>query len=101
LAAALSGYGGAAAFWVGDLSGRGRVVRTEPVLDPVWAPDGHVLAYEPGDNEVDVIAPSGKPLWHVLGDANFAAWSRQGRLAVRFHGETIRLYSERGRSLGS
>src|SRR5207253_962748 len=80
LAAALSGYGQKAAFWVGDLSGRGHVVTTGPVVGPVWAPDGRALAYEPGDNEIDVIAPSGKPRWRVLGDANFAAWSRLGRL---------------------
>jgi Tol biopolymer transport system component len=87
--------------WVGTVGGGGRFVARGPVLGVGWAPDGRAIAYEPGNNEVDVVAPTGRLLWHVLGDAGSATWSSRGRLALAFHGTTTRVYTERGRSLAS
>jgi Tol biopolymer transport system component len=102
IAAALSGYGQAAALWIGSPGGKGRVVARQPVVDPVWSPDGGELAYEDaGAGEVEVISPGGNPLWRTLGDPGFPAWSATGRLAVRYHAEAIHVFDARGRRLAS
>jgi Tol biopolymer transport system component len=88
LAAAVSGYGNASAFWVGDLRGHGRVVTRANVQDPAWSPSGD-LAFAVADPtyDVHVLSPAGKNVWKGPWVSEVApGWSNSNRLAVESKG---------------
>jgi Tol biopolymer transport system component len=93
-----------ATVWVGDLSGRGRVVGHAFLTDPVWSPDAKEIAYQllpTGGAEVDVVSPANKLLWSVRGDVGFPlGWGKGGRLVVAYRGTTA-VYDESGHKLTS
>jgi Tol biopolymer transport system component len=88
IAAAVSGYGSASAFWVGDLRGHGRVVTRANVQDPAWSPGGE-LAFGVADPTYDlhVLSPAGKQVWTEPWVSEVApAWSSSNRLVVESKG---------------
>jgi Tol biopolymer transport system component len=101
LAAAISGYGNAAALWIGDTAGRGRFVSKAPGLNPAWSPTGNVAYAEPAIAQVNVLSPSGRKLWSVVASPLVApAWSSSSRLAVESKG-IVSVYSSRGHKVGA
>jgi Tol biopolymer transport system component len=100
IAAAVSGYGSASAFWVGDLGGHGRVVTRANVQDPSWSSSGE-LAFAVADPtyDVHVLSPAGKQVWTGPWVSEFApAWSSSNRLAVESKG-VISVHDSSGRRL--
>ena len=88
IAAAVSGYGNASAFWVGDLRGHGRVVTRANVQDPAWSPSGELsFAVADPTYDVHVLSSAGKQVWTGPWVSQVApAWSSANRLAVESKG---------------
>jgi Tol biopolymer transport system component len=100
VAAAVSGYGSASAFWVGDLRGHGRVVTRANVQDPAWSPSGE-LAFAVADptHDVHVLSPAGEQVWTGPWVSEVApAWSSSNRPAAESKG-VISVRSSSGRRL--
>jgi Tol biopolymer transport system component len=88
IAAAVSGYDNASAFWVGDLGGQGRVVTRANVHYPSWSPSGE-LAFAAADptDDVHVLSAAGKEVWTGPWVSQVApAWSSSNSLAVESNG---------------
>jgi hypothetical protein len=85
IAAAVSGYDNASAFWVGDLGGQGRVVTRANVHYPSWSPSGE-LAFAVADptDDVHVLSAAGKQVWTGPWVSQVApAWSSSNRARGR------------------
>jgi Tol biopolymer transport system component len=100
IAAAVSGYGNASEFWVGDLAGHGGVVTRANVQDTAWSPSGElVFAVADPTYDVHVLSPAGKQVWTAPWVSTvLPAWSSSNRLAVASKG-IISVRDSSGRKL--
>jgi Tol biopolymer transport system component len=101
--ATLIGAGPTGSVYVGDVSGRWRLLgrNASEGTQVALSPDGRFVGYrsQAFAGSVQVVSSTGRQRWRVVLGLSTPAWSADDRLAVSINTNTLRLYDSRGHVL--